>query len=155
MNISYVNFLSESMETLNLSVNAYRKAVSDKEAVRAAYQNRVAAQRHFAEDRAKTLGEIVKDTAKAAAVRQMAAAELDDLKNGKFPPTPAEEKAYQDAHTAAQESISEIRKAKEECKIALAAVKKELEKDEKTIFSENGNVQWLENMLRDDKGLTA
>lgn len=155
MKIDYVNYLNESVETLNLSVNAYKKAVSDSEAVRAAYQNRVAAQRHFAEDRAKTLGEIVNDTSKAAAVRQMAAAELDDMKNSTYPPTASEEEAYQDAHIAAQEAISEIRKSKEECKIALAAVKKALEKDEKNIFSENANVQWLERMLQDDKGLTA
>ena len=155
MNISYVNYLNESVETLNLSVNAYKKAVSDSEAVRASYENRVAAQRHYAADREKTLGEIVKDTAKTATVRQMAAAELDDMKSSTYPPTASEEKAYHDAHIAAQEAISEIRKSKEECKIALAAVKKELEKDEKNIFSENANVQWLERMLQDDKGLTA
>lgn len=155
MKIDYVNYLNESMETLSLAIRAYQKAIADKGAIKQAYEARTAAQRHFAEDRKKTLVEITNDMTKTATVRAMAQAEIDDMENSAFPPTPSEEKAYQAAHTAINEAIEEIQKSKEEAKLALKAVEKEIERDKATIFSENSNVQWLERMLQNDKGLIA
>lgn len=155
MKIDYVKYMNECAETLYLAVEAYRKSTADMESVRDSYRSRTAAQKHFSEDRQKTLVEIINDSAKTATVRRMAEEELASLKNCKYPPSESEQKMYSDALAAAWEAIAEIRKTKEDARIALNAVKKELEKDEKNIFSENANVQWLERMLQDDKGLTA